>query len=264
MDKPLDVGTHVGLSEQQVAQRLQTDGYNELPSTKKRSVLLIAWDVIREPMFLLLLGCGAVYLLLGEPQEAFMLLGFVFVVMGITLYQERKTERALEALRDLSSPRALVIRDGQRKRIAGREVVKDDLVILSEGDRIPADSLLLSCSNLTVDESLLTGESVPVRKTPSNDHQEKIRPGGDDLPFVFSGTLVVQGQGMAQVQATGSRTEIGKIGKALQHMQTEGTLLQAEISQLVRYFALFGLCLCALVFLFFFFLCIFFIFFVCF
>ena len=173
MDKPLDVGTHVGLSEQQVAQRLQTDGYNELPSTKKRSVLLIAWDVIREPMFLLLLGCGAVYLLLGEPQEAFMLLGFVFVVMGITLYQERKTERALEALRDLSSPRALVIRDGQRKRIAGREVVKDDLVILSEGDRIPADSLLLSCSNLTVDESLLTGESVPVRKTPSNDHQEK-------------------------------------------------------------------------------------------
>ncbi len=247
MDKPLDVGTHVGLSEQQVAQRLQTDGYNELPSTKKRSVLLIAWDVIREPMFLLLLGCGAVYLLLGEPQEAFMLLGFVFVVMGITLYQERKTERALEALRDLSSPRALVIRDGQRKRIAGREVVKDDLVILSEGDRIPADSLLLSCSNLTVDESLLTGESVPVRKTPSNDHQEKIRPGGDDLPFVFSGTLVVQGQGMAQVQATGSRTEIGKIGKALQHMQTEGTLLQAEISQLVRYFALFGLCLCALV-----------------
>ncbi len=133
-------------------------------SSKSRSIFATAWNVVREPMFLLLLSCGAIYLVLGDVQEALMLLGFVFVVLGITLFQERKTERALEALRDLSSPRALVIRDGERTRIAGRDVVPDDLVVLAEGDRVPADSVVLSCENLSTDESLLTGESVAVRK----------------------------------------------------------------------------------------------------
>ena len=117
-------------------------------------------------MFLLLLGGGGIYLLLGDVEEALLLLGFVFVVIGITLYQERKTERALEALRDLSSPRALVIRDGKPRRIPGREVVRGDIVVLREGDRVPADAVLLSSTNLTLDESLLTGESVAVRKSP--------------------------------------------------------------------------------------------------
>jgi len=122
-----------------------------------------------------------------------MLMGFVFVVMGLTLYQERKTERALEALRDLSSPRALVIRDGQHKRIAGREVVPGDLIVLSEGDRVPADAELLFCTNLSADESLLTGESVSVRKMCSDGKTAMAEPGGDDLPFVYSGSLIVQG-----------------------------------------------------------------------
>ncbi len=144
-----------------------------------------------------------------------MLLSFVFVIMGITLYQERKTERTLEALRDLSSPRALVIRDGVQKRIAGREVVRGDVLVLAEGDRVPADALVLSCTNLSVDESLLTGESVPVRKAACQDGSSRLaRPGGDDLPFVFSGTLVVSGQGFARVQSEpGVHSEIGKIGK---------------------------------------------------
>jgi Ca2+-transporting ATPase len=174
-------------------------------------------------MFLLLLACGTLYLLLGDLQEALMLLGFVFVVLGISFYQERKTVRALEALRDLSSPRALVIRDGQRKRIAGRDVVIDDLVVLSEGDRVPADSAILSGESLSTDESLLTGESVPVRKVPWDNVQEIVRPGGDDLPFIYSGTLVVQGQGLAKVLRTGTQTEIGGIGKALQSVETGGT-----------------------------------------
>ena len=101
-----------GLSEREAAERLRADGYNELPSTKRKSVLAIAFDVMREPMFLLLVVSGGLYLFLGDVQEALMLLGFVFVVIGITIYQEFKTERALEALRDLSSPRALVIREG--------------------------------------------------------------------------------------------------------------------------------------------------------
>ena len=175
-DKP-GVGTLTGLSEAEAARRLRGEGYNEIPSAKRHSILAIAWGVVREPMFLLLLACGTIYLLLGDVQEALMLLGFVFVVLGVTLYQERKTERALEALRDLSSPRALVIRDGQRRRIAGREVVRDDLLVLAEGDRIPADAVVLSCTNLSTDESLLTGESVPVRKVAWDGVQEMSRPG---------------------------------------------------------------------------------------
>ncbi len=205
-----------GLSEAEAVPGILQHGYNELPSSKGRSILATAWDVVREPMFMLLLACGTIYLVLGDVQEALMLLGFVFVVLGIMLYQERKTERALEALRDLSSPRALVIRGGERKRIAGRDVVLDDLLVLAEGDRVPADAVVLSCNNLSTDESLLTGESVPVRKVAWDGVREMTRPGGEDLPFVFSGTLIVQGQGIAQVRAIGLQTEMGKIGKALQ------------------------------------------------
>ena len=164
MAKNFDISTAKGLSDAEAAKLLKDVGYNELPSAKPRTILAIAWEVVKEPMFLLLVAGGLVYLLLGDLQEALMLLGFVLVVMGITFYQERKTERALESLRDLSSPRALVIRDGVEKRIAGRDVVPGDLIVLAEGDRVPADAVLLSCTNLSADESLLTGESVSVRK----------------------------------------------------------------------------------------------------
>ena len=214
MSENITLGNISGLSEAEAALKLQEEGYNEIPSAKKRSILAIIFDVVKEPMFLLLVACGVIYLILGDMQEALMLLGFVFMVMGITFYQERKTERTLEALRDLSSPRALVIRDGEPKRIAGREVVMGDLVVLAEGDRVPADAVLLSCTNFSVDESLLTGESVAVRKVPCDAPIEMGCPGGDDLPFVYSGTLVVQGQGIACVRAIGRHTELGKIGKA--------------------------------------------------
>jgi Ca2+-transporting ATPase len=167
--------------------------------------------------------------------------------MGITLYQERKTERALEALRDLSSPRALVIRDGHEKRIAGREVVRGDILVVKEGDRVPADAILLSCSNLSVDESLLTGESVSVRKSTGAGETDIARPGGDDLPFVYSSTLIVQGRGIAEVRAIGIHTEIGKIGKALQEVEEEATYLNKETGRLVRNMTGLGLSLCAVV-----------------
>jgi len=247
MEQPASKESLTGLSKAEVAARLQQHGYNELPSSKGRSLFATAWDVVREPMFLLLLACGTIYLLLGDVQEALMLLGFVFVVLGITLYQERKTERALEALRDLSSPRALVIRGGERKRIAGRDVVPDDLLVLAEGDRVPADSVVLACSSLSTDESLLTGESVPVRKVAWDGVREMTRPGGEDLPFVFSGTLIVQGQGIAQVRSTGIYTEMGNIGKALQTVQLEGTQLQQEVGLVVRRVAVLGLSLCVVV-----------------
>lgn len=247
MLNPIDVKNLQGLSEAEVAERLRTEGYNELPSAKRRSILMIALEVVREPMFLLLVACGGLYLILGDVQEALMLLGFVGIVMGITLYQERKTERALEALRDLSSPRALVIRGGLEKRIAGREVVRGDIMVISEGDRVPADGVLLSGVNFSTDESLLTGESVPVRKAAAKDVKTMGRPGGDDLPFVYSGTLVTQGQGIVEVLATGARTELGKIGKALQEVEPETTLLQKETNRLVRNLSIVGLSACVLV-----------------
>jgi len=243
----LDLGGHVGLSEEDARARLEQEGPNELPTQRKRSLLAIGLEVAREPMFLMLVAAGSLYLLMGEPADALMLLGFVFVVMAITIVQERRTERALEALRDLSSPRALVIRDGVHRRIAGREVVRGDLVILAEGDRVPADGWLRQGINFSADESLLTGESVPVRKAPSADARELDEPAGDDLPSVFSGTLVTAGQGIAEVAATGVRSELGKIGKALAQVDPEPTLLQQETGRLVRTFAIVGLMACALV-----------------
>ena len=227
--------------------RLEKEGYNELPSTGQRSTLNIVLGVAREPMFLLLIVSVAIYLALGDLREALVLSLSLFVIFGITIFQERKTERALEALRDLSSPRALVIRDGEQQRIAGREVVRGDILILTEGDRVPADAVLLSCNDLMVDESLLTGESVPVRKIAWDGAQKATRPGGDDLPFVYSGTMLVQGRGSARVLATGLNTEIGNIGKALQSLEPDETFLQKRSVTMIRTFAAIGLSLCVVV-----------------
>jgi len=241
------IETITGLSEDKAQKRLKDEGYNELPSQKRRHIFVILLHVLLEPMLLLLLCAGLIYILLGEKQDALMLLFFVFVVVGITFYQQRKTERALEALKNLSSPRALVIRDGQQKRIPGREVVREDYIILREGDRVPADAVVIFSSNLSIDESLLTGESLAVRKSEWDGKVSITQPGGDDLPFVFSGTLVVQGHGIVRVLSIGSQTEMGKIGKALQKITSEETLLNKEINRLVKNFAIAGIILCIFV-----------------
>ncbi|MEQ1945659.1 MAG: cation-translocating P-type ATPase [Bryobacteraceae bacterium] len=235
-----------GLSEQEARARLGQSGYNELPSSKPRGIFRIAFEMLQEPMLLLLVAAGVIYFILGDLREAAVLCAFVGVVIGIDLYQKRKTERALDALRDLSSPRALVVRDGVRRRIAGREVVDGDIFILGEGDRVPADALLLSATNLTIDESLLTGESVPVRKLADVANGSVAHPGGDDLPYVYSGSLVVHGSGIARVTKTGIRTELGKIGATLQSVPKEPTLLEQDTARLVRGVATVGVTLCAL------------------
>jgi P-type Ca2+ transporter type 2C len=230
-----------GLTESDVLARQKQSGFNELPSAQARNLLSLAGETFQDPIFLLLVGGGVIYWILGDFHESLILLGFVVFITGISLYQEGKTEHALEALRDLSSPRALVVRDGQRKRIAGREVVQGDILILAEGDRVPADGIVLSCTNLSTDESLLTGESLPVRKIVAVGNVEMSRPGGDKLSCVFSGTLVVQGQGIVCVREIGSQTEMGKIGNALQQVQPEITPLQREMNRLVS--RLFGIAL---------------------
>lgn len=235
-----------GLSEAEAARRLATEGPNELPGDREHGFFRALFDVVREPMLLLLLGAATIYFVLGDAREAMTLLVFVVVIIGITLYQERKTERAVRALRSLTSPRALVIRDGKERRIPGPEVVRGDLVVLAEGDRVPSDGSLIDAVSFQVDESLLTGESVPVRKRAAAPGEPMAPPGGDDLACVFSGTLVVRGRGIAESRATGARTEIGKIGTSLAETAVVKTLLQREVDTLVRRLTLVGGGVCAL------------------
>lgn len=226
-----------GLSEPEAARRLAADGPNTLARDQGRGFGALVLDVVREPMLALLLVCAGVYLTLGDLQEATILLTCVLLVLGITIVQARRTDRAVATLRDLSSPRALVIRGGVERRIAGSEVVVGDVVRLHEGDRVPADGILLAATNLAIDESLLTGESLAVAKQPGEAAADR----------VFSGTLVVRGHGVAEIAATGARSELGKIGVSLASLAPEPSRIQREISRLVRVFGLAGAACCVVV-----------------
>lgn len=231
-----------GLSADVARARLDADGPNELPLAGRRSIMRIAIEVVREPMLALLLAGGMAYLLLGDLTEALILLGFATFSVAVTMIQEARTEHVLEALRDLSAPRALVIRDGARIRIAGREVVRDDLLVLEQGDRVAADAVLIEAADLQTDEALLTGESLPVSKVPALPDAvlDAVRPGGDGQPFVFSGSLVTRGTGIGRVLATGSRSEIGRIGQSLATLDSEAPRLRRETTRIVTWCAIGG------------------------
>lgn len=205
----IDAPRPTGLSANDARIQLAKDGPNELPRIGQRPVWRIALEVVREPMLALLLVGGVAYLFLGDLAEALILLGFASFSIIVTVVQETRTENVLEALRDLSAPRALVIRDGAHVRIAGREVVFDDLLVLEQGDRVAADALLIAATELEADESLLTGESLPVGKIAAvaDPAKDIARPGGEGLPYVFSGSLISRGSGIARVVATGPRSE---------------------------------------------------------
>ena len=221
----------LGLTSQQAKTRLAAEGYNEVPGTEQKRLRQLIIDIFREPMVFLIICSGLIYLFLGDKQEAGMLLGFLGVILFITIYQEQKAEKSLQALRNLSSPRALVLRDNRKVRIPGREVVREDIVYLVEGDRVPADGKLISSLNISIDESLLTGESMPVSKS-------------TEEAKVYSGTSVSKGSGLMYVSATGSNTALGKIGGLIQPYIAEPTRLERETRQLVTIIALIagGLC----------------------
>lgn len=239
-----------GLTQAEAAEALRLKGLNELPQAQRRNLFHILLEVLREPMFILLIACSILYFIMGDLQEAVMLMAAVMVMIGITLFQEGRTERSLQALKDLSSPRALVIREGRQERIAGRMVAEGDYIILSEGDRVPADALLLWGLNLKADESLLTGEAEPVTKQAAPPGSSLDLPGGDGRPGLFSGTLIVAGKGVALVKCTGSRTQLGKIGSQLRGISPEKTFLQKETSRIVRVVFTWAAILCACVILF--------------
>jgi Ca2+-transporting ATPase len=235
MADELDSSQLVGLSLEEAARRLLRDGPNVLPTQHERGVMQLMLEIAREPVFLLLLASGVVYLVLGDLHEALLLLAFVVVSVLLVISRQRKTERALAALRDLSSPRALVLRDGVSLRIAAREVVKGDFLLLEAGDRITADGKLIESHNLLIDESLLTGESVAVSKERGQ--------------AVLAGCMVVQGSGLAQVEATGAGSAIGKIGTSLSQVEQGSSPLQREIAVLIKRFAIGGVLLSVLVWL---------------
>ena len=224
-----------GLTSSEVKKQQKIHGLNEMPIGDRHTFLHSLFNVLTEPMFGLLLVAGAIYLIIGSFEDALILLGFIAISIAITLYQQRKSEKAIDALKDLSSPRALVIRDGIKQRIASKEVALGDLLALEEGSRIPADALLIECHDFLVDESMLTGESEPVDK--SNNE------------LIYSGCLVIRGTGMAIVQAIGLKTELGKIGTSLGEIEGLESPLQQDIAVLIKRFAVYGLALSFIVFL---------------
>lgn len=224
---------NTGLTNIQAKEALTRFGYNELPTRASKNILKVALDVLKEPMFILLICCGLLYVIMGDYREGSILLSATLVIIFITFYQQQKTERALESLKSLSSPRALVIREGVEKRIPGRELVPGDIILLNEGDRIAADATIIQSFNLQIDESMLTGESVPVKKnikTTLNSEEG----------LAFSGTLVVKGRGVAKVFATGLHTNFGKIGSSLASIKQTDTRLQLEMKLLIKKLFLVG------------------------
>jgi len=222
-----------GLSDDEVKLRLNEFGFNELSSTRPKTIFKIILEVIKEPMFILLISCGLLYILLGDYKEGIILLSTILLIITITFLQHRKTEKALEALKKLSSPRTLVIRNGIEIRIPSREIVPGDIIIINEGDRISADGELLESTNLEIDESLITGESIPVIKNINSDKKS-----------ILNGTLVTKGRGVFKVLHTGHSTEFGKIGKTLDEIKEEATPLQAEMKKFIRNIGIIGAILC--------------------
>ena len=238
----IDASRLSGLTAAAARARLEEEGANELPRGQHRPIWRIVLDVIREPMLALLLAGGIAYFLLGDLTEALILLAFASFSVAVTVVQETRTEHVLESLRDLSAPRALVIRDGTRSRIAGHEVVRDDLIVLEQGDRIAADAILIEANDLQTDESLLTGESLSVSKVARDaaGGSETMRPGGSGQPYVYSGSLVARGSGIALVLAIGELTEIGRIGRSLATLDTEAPRLRRETTRIVTWCAIGG------------------------
>jgi Ca2+-transporting ATPase len=239
-----------GLSAAEARGRLEREGFNELPAAGRRPAWRIAAEVIREPMFALLIAAAVIYGVLGERGEALMLLGFATISVSIAIVQQGRSEKALDALRELTSPRALVIRDGERIRIPGREVARGDVVVLTEGDRVPADGVLVSGDHLEIDESLLTGESIAVRKRATREIPESLAPpGGENSSQVFSGTLVIGGSGLAVILATGIHSAIGAIGTSLAGLSREQPRLERQTRKMVVVFGGIGLAVSVLAFL---------------
>jgi P-type Ca2+ transporter type 2C len=231
-DTPAVQPEPTGLSSAQASAQLARDGPNRLPQGPRRTLWVALWAAVTQPMFLLLLAAAAVYALLGSVLDAATLLASVVVVAAITVYQDLRTERVLQTLKDLASPRSRVRRDGQVLALASTALVRGDLLLVAEGDRLACDARLVQTHSLMLDESLLTGESAPVLKEPQQP--------------LHAGSLVVAGDGVAVVTATGAHTTLARIGKSLAQIVPRDSRVQAELKQVVRRVAVAAAATCLL------------------
>lgn len=224
-----------GLNSLDVQRLKNKYGLNEIAYSKQKSIIKIFVEIMREPMFILLVSSATLYIFLGDYKEGLILLSATILVIFITFFQYRKAENALAALRKLATPRALVLRDNIKTWIIGRDVVPGDIVFLNEGDRIVADAILLEENNLWIDEAILTGESMPVKKAVYTNQINFAQNSNNQTDGqVFSGTLVVQGNAVTKVIATGVDSKFGQIGIALNDIKEDITKLQIEMKALIK------------------------------
>ena len=232
-----------GLSQAEAERRLADLGPNRLDMPSPHPMLAVLRETLTEPMFLLLIAAGSLYALLGDIHEALLLMGFVLIIVVVTTLQSHRTAQALAALKELAAPQAHVLRDGEWQRIPAEALVPGDVLQIGEGERCPADGLLLSAHELAVDESLLTGESVPIPKFVLPQDFPRTRA---DL---CAGTVVVRGQGIVRISATGAQTELGQIGASLASLEDEPSALQQETRRFIRSFTVLGGLVCLVVWL---------------
>ena len=227
-----DTTRATGLTSSEVHDRQQQFGKNELTAQKKQNFFFKLLHILCEPMFLLLIIAAVIYFILGEPRDGSVMLVFVIGMISIDVIQEWKTDKTLNALRDLSAPHIRVIRDGQEQQIASADLVPGDLMLIQEGVKIPADGTVLSCADLCVDESSLTGEAEGVWKIPTEKATESKDYWRKD--YCYAGTLVTQGTATVEVVKIGAQTEYGKIGMGVAKAPQEDTPLQKQTGKLVK------------------------------
>jgi Ca2+-transporting ATPase len=224
-----------GLTEEEARQRLAAHGPNEWTDRERNNLARTVAGVVAEPMFLMLLIAAALYLTMGDLGEGLLLAGFALVSVGLVILQTRRSEHALDALREVAAPQVRVVRGGVARRIPARELVPGDVFLLSEGERVAADGLVREASGLCVDESLLTGESVPVSKRPAETSKSTApAPDAEAAGFAYAGTLAVSGHAVIEVLTTGRHTHVGGIGASLAGIDTSPTPLQQHLGRLVR------------------------------
>lgn len=219
-----------GLNDTEIPALQQQYGPNSFQLKDQRNLLNILWDVVREPMFLLLLTAATLYFILGQSSEGFMMLIAMGIITAISIFQDLRSTKALEALEHYTAPMVKVIRNGKEQALPSEQLVPGDLLVLEEGDKIPADGLFISGNDFTVNESIITGESFPVAKQPIEKENT-----------LYQGTTVNTGKAYAKVTATGNNTELGKLGKSVSSYSSGSTLLQQQVNKHVKRLAWFGI-----------------------
>ncbi|WP_010235784.1 calcium-transporting P-type ATPase, PMR1-type [Clostridium arbusti] len=247
--KELDTNPNEGLSSEEAKKRLEKYGENKLSSKSKKTIFQIFFSQLKDPMIFILIAAAIISAFMGEISDSIIILVVIFINGIVGTIQEFRSEKAMEALKELSTPKAVVKRDGDLKEIPSEEVVPGDIVILDAGRYTPADLRLIESANLKIEESALTGESVPSSKDASISFHDENIPLGDQKNMAFASTLATYGRGVGIVASTGMDTEIGKIARMLDESESELTPLQKKLAELSKILGIVAIAICALIFI---------------